>query len=143
MARHFRKRTQLTDASKEHKLESFPTAESFWPRLLGFNKTGDYLIMKSATMNIEDHISPEDIVLLDEFMDETSSFNASESTSGAPAVSPEALLSVLKDAKMLVRSLHSRQQPTEQTSEIISRLASVEAELADLKCKIADLINKA
>ena len=99
--------------------------------------------MKRATINTEDHISPQDNKILNEFMDETSSFDAAEPTTSVPAASPEALLSVLKDAKTLVRSLHSQQEAAEQTSTIISRLANVEAELEDLKSKIADLINKA
>ncbi|MBW7991850.1 MAG: hypothetical protein FVQ84_17780 [Planctomycetes bacterium] len=99
--------------------------------------------MVYTTTNTENHISPKNRAILDDFMVETSSFEASESTSSMPSASPEALLSVLKDAKALVNSLQSRQEPNEHAKEIITRLANVEAELTDLKSKITDLLNKA
>ncbi|OEU66498.1 MAG: hypothetical protein BA863_06125 [Desulfovibrio sp. S3730MH75] len=97
--------------------------------------------MNETTTNTGNHISPKDRALLDDFMDETSSFDTSNSITNIPSASPEALLSLLKDTKKLVNSLHSGQEPTEQGKEIISRLKNVELELADLKSKVAAFIN--
>lgn len=97
--------------------------------------------MNETTTNTENHISPKDRALFDDFMDETRSIGTSGSTSPSPSGSPEALLALLKDTKKLVNSLHSGQEPTELANEIISRLKNVELELADLKSKVAEFIN--
>lgn len=97
--------------------------------------------MNETTTNTGNHISAKDRALFDDFMDETSSFKTSNSTSQSPSASPEALLSLLKDTKIIINSLHSGQESIEQGKEIISRLKNVELELADLKSKVAEFIN--
>jgi len=98
--------------------------------------------MKRTEQNTENHLSPEEVALFDEFMDETSLLSTSKAIKNkSGAVSPESLLAVLNDAKKLAHSLRSDSVSNEQSEEINTRLTHIETELADLKQKIAKLVN--
>jgi hypothetical protein len=99
--------------------------------------------MKTASIVNDSHISPRDNAILDEFLQETNNTSEPDITSLQPQeISPESLLTLLKDAKALVVSLNTQARPETKIENINSRLTNLEAEIGSIKSSLLKFINQ-
>ena len=96
--------------------------------------------MKSTKQHSTSDLSEEQLMFLDEFLDETSSFSTFKMAKNEFGAMPlQSLLTALNNAKELAGSIQSNSASNEHSEAINARLADIETELADLKLKISKI----